>query len=618
MKKQKFNVLLLLVCLVFMSQGYLFAAEMTENIKKGILKLQMSRLDDAQNYFEREKQSNPNNGLAYYYLGEVYYRKADFSKALEQYQKAIEIEPGNAAYHLGAGVAYLALGQSDKAIEEFQTVVTSAPNTYEATEAQQQLARIKSTNRDSDIVKKWQDAEKNTGVEVAVKKEETIQGPVPAVQTVSVDSVVKDMRFGTETKRKEASKTLYGFSSTQLEPFLSVFIAQMDKEKNEDIRKNLLLVIGKTQTKEAVDYLFSVLEGQDYLFDTKMVALAGLSETLSPDAAERLKGVLDTMVTRKLKMREDARVKIQSIEQKMDDLEAQKLILTNEKTKLRTKKEEIDDKVSGRQTRERVEPGFPGAVPPGVAPAPAAPGERPVEELTLEQITQLQAESRKIGNDINIKEKQIEKIEKQIDKLKEEREKYQRVLVKKYSTGTVKVLGVTRTAPVTQQTGQVTPGMPPEMAPGMPQVPSQPSTVQAGPEEEQEQSLALSIIKILGRIGKPEYLPVIEKAWDEYKADSFELDYGLVRAQLGSYEYIEKLVARLQEDYSSSDMDEVYFRSDIVKVLGSYLAKHENQDYAELLGYLAESDPNQVIKIAANQALSKIKTKEAEKTAKQS
>ncbi|MGB9641667.1 MAG: HEAT repeat domain-containing protein [Candidatus Ratteibacteria bacterium] len=620
MKKQRFNTIILLVCVVLISRGYVFAAEMTENIKKGILKMQMSRLDDARNYFEREKQSNPKNGLAYYYLGEVYYRQSEFSKALEQYQKAIEIEPNEAAYHLGAGIAYLALGQTDKATEEFQSILTAAPGTYEAKEAERQLARIKATSRNEDIIKKWQEAEKNKGIEIAVKKEEILQGPVQAVQTVSVESVVKDMRFGTETKRKEASKTLYGFSAIQLEPFLPVFIAQMDKEKNEDIRKNLLLVIGKTQTKEAVDYLFSVLEGQDYSFDTKMVALAGLSETLSPDAAERLKDILDTMVTRKQKMREDAKAKIQSIEQKMDDLEAQKLILTNDKTKLRTKLQEIYNKLNMQPAMpEGAQPPVPGAVPPGVAPAPAA-GEQPVEMLTPEQIKQLRAELRKTENDITLKEKQVERLEKQIEKLKEEREKYQRVLVRKYSTGTVKVLGVTRAAP-SQQTGQMPPQMPPTMAPGMPpempQMPLQPSTFQAGSEEEQEQSLALSIIKILGRIGKPAYLPVIEKAWDEYRADSFDLDYGLVRAQLGSYEYIEKLVARLQEDYPSSDMDEVYFRADIVKVLGNYLASHENQEYAELISYLAESDPNQVIKIAASQALSKIKSKEAEKTAKQ-
>ncbi|HOK80316.1 MAG TPA: tetratricopeptide repeat protein, partial [bacterium] len=453
MKKHHFNMPVLLVCLIFISQGYIFAAEITENIKKGIFKMQMSRLDDALNYFEREKQSNPKNGLAYYYLGEVYYRQSEFSKALENYQKAIEIEPNNAAYHLGAGIAYLALGQTDKATEEFQLILTAASGTYEAKKAEQQLARIKATDRNQDIIKKWQDAEKNKGIELAVKKEEVIQGPVQAVQTVSVESVVKDMRFGTETKRKEASRTLYGFNATQLEPFLPVFIAQMGKEKNEDIRKNLLLVIGKTQTKEAVDYLFSVLEGQDYSFDTKMVALAGLSETLSPDAAERLKNILDTMVTRKLKMREDARLKIQAIEQRIDDLEAQKLILTNEKTKLRTKVQEIYNKLNMQPAMpEGAEPPVPGAVPPGVAPAPAS-GEHPVEMLTAEQIKQLRAELRKTENDITLKDRQIERLERQIEKLKEEREKYQRVLVKNYSTGTVKVLGVTRAAPA-QQTGQ--------------------------------------------------------------------------------------------------------------------------------------------------------------------
>jgi len=617
------NKMTLLFTLFFLC-GIIFAAELTENIKKGMMKMAMNRLDDAQSYFERERSSNPKNGLAYYYLGEVFYRKADFSNALEQYQKALEIEPDNARYHLGIGLTYLALNQTNKAIEEFQTVINSSPNTYEAEIARQKISMVKASSRDSEIVKKWQEAEKFVPKEQTTKETEQVPGMIPGVQTplvsqtLSVEALVKDLRFGTETKRKEASKTLYGFSPTQLEPFLPQFIAHMSKEKNDEIKKNLLLVIGKTQTKEAVDYLFEVLDNPEYSFDTKMVALAGLSETLSPDAAERLKDILDTMVTRKIRLREDARTRIQQLEQKMDDLESQKIVANNDLTKLRTQRQEIESKLSIQsQFGEGAAPGVPGVAPgvPGVAPPEMPRGEQTIKPLSEAEVKQLRAEQRKIENDIKTKEKQIERFETQLAKLKAEKEKYENLLVKRYSTGAVKVLGVTRSQVVQQQ-----PGMPAGMPVEAPQIPptfsAQPSSQEASSEELNEQSLALSIIKILGRIGKPEYLPVIEKAWDEYRADSFELDYGLVRAQLGSYDYIEKLVARLQEDYSSSDIEEVYFRAEIVKVLGNYLSKYENQDYADLIAYLAESDPNQAVKIAANQALSKIKTKEPEKTAK--
>ncbi|MCM8789175.1 MAG: tetratricopeptide repeat protein, partial [Candidatus Omnitrophica bacterium] len=568
----------------------------------------VNRLDDALTYFQRELTSNPQNGLAYYYIGEVYYRKADFSKALDNYQKAIEKEPDNASYHLGAGTAYLAAGQTDKAIEQFQIVINTAVGTYEAEQAKQRLAKVNSVLRDKEIVEKWQNAQKNVQVEKVVEEQpEKSPAELALVQTVSVDALVKDVRFGPETKRKEASRFLYNFSASQLEPFLSQFISHMDKEKNEEVRKNLLLVIGKTQTQQAVDYLFNVLESPDYLFDTKMVALVGLSETLRPDAAEKLKNILDKMVSSKLKMREEAKDKIEAIEKKIDDLESQKFVIRNDIAKVQSQRQTIYNKLNMQPAFEEG-----AALPPGIAP-PEVPGaEKPVEILTPEQIKQLRAQLRTLENDINTREARIARLEKQIETLKSEKTKYEQLLVKRYSTGAVKVLGVERRSSV-ETPEQASFGAPPEMP--IPQPSAQPSFVQTGPEEQQEQSLALSIIKILGRIGNPDHLFVIEKAWEEYKAASFELDYGLVRAQLGSYEYIEKLVSRLQEDYPS-DPSETYFRAEIVKVVGNYLSKHENQDYAELLSYLAESDPNQVVKVAANQALSKIKTKEPEKPAR--
>ncbi|MCM8765110.1 MAG: tetratricopeptide repeat protein, partial [Candidatus Omnitrophica bacterium] len=254
LNKKIFKVLLPVICFIFFATNGILAAEMTDNIKKGISKMIINRLDDALTYFQRELTSNPKNGLASFYIGELYYRNADFSKALEYYQKAIETEPDNASFHLGAGTAYLAAGQTDKAIEQFQIVINTAVGTYEAEQAKQRLAKINSMLRDKAIVEKWQNAEKNVQVEKVVEKQpEKLPAEQALVQTVSVEALVKDSRFGPETKRKEASTTLYNFSPSQLEPYLSQFISQMDKEKNEEVRKNLLLVIGKTQTQQAVD-----------------------------------------------------------------------------------------------------------------------------------------------------------------------------------------------------------------------------------------------------------------------------------------------------------------------------------------------------------------------------
>jgi|GEM_PF-883825 len=624
MKTKKFIFsLIIFFCFFLVSANCVNSAEMSENIKKGLMKMSMDRLDEAQSYFEREQQSNPKNGLAYYYTGEIYYRKADFSKALEYYQKAIEIEPANSAYHLGAGMAYLSLGQNDKAIEEFQVVISSDPGTYQAKQAELQLNMLKNTNKNTDVVKKWQSAEKAAQAGAITKKEETIQTPTLVQQAIPVETVVKDLRFGTLTKRKEASKLLYSFPSTQIEPFLQQFISCINKEKDDEIKKNVLLVIGKVQTKEASEYLFGVIDSPDYLFDTKMVALQALSESLNPDVAEKLKDILDNMVTKKLRMREEAKAKIESIEKTIDDLDVQRITLESDRAKIQARLQEINGKLMIQPFEMSV---FgPGTVPPGAAGLPGAPPPAPettVETLSPEQIKQLRAEVKKIEAEIKAKDRQLDRIKTQIAKLQEEKTKNEAILVKKYGTGTVKVIGAVGTQPSQQSVVNLpTPEMPgmPGGTPGMPQMPGVPSqpTFTAGPEEEQEQALALSIVKILGKFGKPDYMPVIEKAWEEYKADSFELEYGLVRAQLGFYEYMDSLVERLREDYpSSADPNEIAFRADIVKVIGNYLSQHENQDYAELLGYLAETDPNETIKTAAYQALSKVKTQQGKPSEK--
>ncbi len=578
------------------------AGELTDNIKKGIARLEMNRLEEAKMYFEREISANPKNGLAYYYAGEVYYRKGEFSKALENYSKAVEMEPENVVYRIGSGIVNLSMGKTEKAIEELQQVIKASPSSFEAVKAHQMLEKIKDNSRSKEIIEKWRELEQKKQVEETVEKKEETPAVAPEERAprISVDALVKDLRFGTETKRKEASRMLYSFLPEQLAPFLSQFTLHFEKEKNEEVKKNLLLVIGKTMTKEAVDFLFEILESSQQTFDMKMVALQGLSETLSPDAAERLKNVLDKMVSSKLKMRQDATKRIEELEKRIDDLESQKYVLKNDITKLRVERQSIYEKLNMQPESEAAIPGMPGVPAPEVAP-----GEGPVQILSLEQVKQLREQLRKIENDIQSKESRIARLDKQIENIKSEKVKYEQLLVKRYSQ-TVKVLGVTRRTAVSTREE-----LPPEMATTF----TMPSfgAVAAGAEEEQEQSLALSIIKILGRIGKPEHLSVIEKAWEEYQTESFELDYGLVRAQLGSYEYIERLVNRLQEDYPPSDPEEVYFRADIARVLGKYLAEHPNQEYVDLLGYIAESDPNQVVRVAANQALSKIKTKEASK-----
>jgi len=557
-------------CMLLVCGGYAQGDEMSENMRIGLAKMSANRFDEAQDYFEKEQQSNPGNSLAYYYSGEIYYRKADFSKALEYYQKAIEIEPSNLAYHFSAAMVYYAIGQFDKAIEEFQVVITGNPGTYQAKQAEQYVARIKSAQKDSGILKKWEAGEKAGQTQIIGKTQETDKSQSPQVgQQIQIESVVKDLKFGTLTKRKDASKLLYSFfSSNQLQPFLPDFIDRVNKEKDIAIKKNILFIIGKINTQQSYNYLFEVLDSPDQLFDIKIVAFQALYNYLTPDSAEKLKDVLSNLVPRRMKMREEIIKNIEAMEDKIDDIKFQKIPLEVEREKIRA---------TTYTTPEQIDAQLADSFRSGSASI-----------WTLQQYKDMKAEARNVKREIDAmveeKDKQIERLNSQIAMLEEEKKQYENLLKKQFK-GTGQVIGGVNTPRISEM------------------------SISSGSEDEQEQALALSLIKILGRLGKPEYIDVIERAWEEYRSNLFEPEYGLVRAQLGYYDYITKLAERLQDDYPSSNPNEAGFRAEIATVLGAYLSQNENQDYINLLAYLAESDPNEVVKLAASGALSKIKNR---------
>jgi len=62
-------------------------------------------------------KSEPENAEAYYSTGVDYYLKQDHSKAIEYFEKAIELKPDYAEVYLNMGIAYEKLGNETKAAE---------------------------------------------------------------------------------------------------------------------------------------------------------------------------------------------------------------------------------------------------------------------------------------------------------------------------------------------------------------------------------------------------------------------------------------------------------------------------------------------------------------------
>jgi|GEM_PF-3771313 len=58
---------------------------------------------------------------AYLTIGNAYAHKGQYDKAIENYNKAIQLNPNLAEAYYNRGVAYKHKGQYDKAISDFQT-----------------------------------------------------------------------------------------------------------------------------------------------------------------------------------------------------------------------------------------------------------------------------------------------------------------------------------------------------------------------------------------------------------------------------------------------------------------------------------------------------------------
>jgi len=78
--------------------------------------------------FESQIAEEPQNALYYYELGDEYYFNSEYSKAIEYYTKAIELDPNNADYHNWRGACFNEFEEYEKAIADFSKAIELDPN----------------------------------------------------------------------------------------------------------------------------------------------------------------------------------------------------------------------------------------------------------------------------------------------------------------------------------------------------------------------------------------------------------------------------------------------------------------------------------------------------------
>ena len=93
---------------------------------------QQAQLEQTIAALQLETQQNPTNAEAWTKLGHAYFDTNQPAKAIEAYNKSLEIIPGNPAVLTDLGVMYRRNGQPEKAVETFNKVLEIQPGFEQA------------------------------------------------------------------------------------------------------------------------------------------------------------------------------------------------------------------------------------------------------------------------------------------------------------------------------------------------------------------------------------------------------------------------------------------------------------------------------------------------------
>jgi len=106
----------------------------TKLYNKALDLVRSGRIDDAVPLLQRYLDEYPRTELAYnalYWLGECYYKKTEFNKAIDEFKKILSEHPTAnkvPAALLKMGFSYQELQQTPQALESFQRIVREFPN----------------------------------------------------------------------------------------------------------------------------------------------------------------------------------------------------------------------------------------------------------------------------------------------------------------------------------------------------------------------------------------------------------------------------------------------------------------------------------------------------------
>lgn len=94
----------------------------------GYIASEEARWEDAERYFRKVIETNPQSSMAYSSLGYVYFEMKRYDQAILHFRKAIQLNPNNAGAHNNLGYTYAELGINlSEAISECRKAVQLSP-----------------------------------------------------------------------------------------------------------------------------------------------------------------------------------------------------------------------------------------------------------------------------------------------------------------------------------------------------------------------------------------------------------------------------------------------------------------------------------------------------------
>jgi len=94
----------------------------------GTIYVKKGQVDKAMEQFQKTVELTPGDAHSRFNLGNIYLRKGELDRAIAQFRKAAELQPDDARTRSTLGKAYLHKGKVDEAVAQFQKTVELTPN----------------------------------------------------------------------------------------------------------------------------------------------------------------------------------------------------------------------------------------------------------------------------------------------------------------------------------------------------------------------------------------------------------------------------------------------------------------------------------------------------------